>query len=158
MAHNPTAKAARSAALASLQVAGNMSEAARAAGVDRGTLYEWRQADKAFDEACKRACEVAWDRAEREAYRRAVEGWEEPVYQGGVQVGVTRRYSDTMLQSVLRAKRAKEWRESMKHEHSGPDGGPMLVDFGALFPSGPPPTWKGERDDGARDADAAKDP
>lgn len=97
-------------------MAGNVSEACRAAQVARQTAYNWREADKGFAAAWDAACDVAWDRAEREAYRRAVEGWDEPVYQGGVQVGVVRRYSDTMLQATLKAKRAKEWRESMKHD------------------------------------------
>jgi hypothetical protein len=41
---------------------------------------------------------------ETEAYRRAVLGYEEPVYQPGEKVGVVTRYSDNLLMLLLRSR------------------------------------------------------
>ncbi len=52
-------------------------------GIERCTAYRARQADKGFAEAWDDAMEAGVDRAEQEAFRRAVVGFEEPVvYQG----------------------------------------------------------------------------
>lgn len=56
---------------------------------------------------------MAADRLEREAWRRAVEGWEEPVYPKGQLVGTVRLYSDTLLALLLRAARPKRYREQV---------------------------------------------
>src|SRR5205807_601275 len=47
---------------------------------------------------------------EAEIRRRAMEGWDEPVYQQGARVGTVRKYSDTLL--IFYAKRRMpEYRE-----------------------------------------------
>lgn len=69
--------------MASLAVLGNISAAARAAGVERKTAYAWRNGDEDFAAAWDDAIEQAADLIELEARRRAVEGVDEPVmYQG----------------------------------------------------------------------------
>jgi len=42
---------------------------------------------------------------EREAYRRAVEGNDKPVYQGGKKVGTVKEYSDGLLTFLLKARK-----------------------------------------------------
>lgn len=104
----------------------NVTEAARSAGIGRMTAYDWRSADEAFAKAWDDALEVSVDALEAEARRRAVEGWEEPVFQGGKDVGTIRRYSDRMLEILLKGHRPK-FRENQRIEVSGPNGGPVVT-------------------------------
>lgn len=54
-------------------------------GVHRTTVHKAREADAEFDKAVEQAMEDGVDRAEQEAFRRAVVGYEEPViHQGNV--------------------------------------------------------------------------
>ena len=57
--------------------------AAEAAGIDRTTAWRRMQSDKAFAEAVELAMESGVDRAEAEAFRRAVDGFEEPIVANG---------------------------------------------------------------------------
>jgi Homeodomain-like domain len=82
---------------------GNISQAAKAAGVPRRTVYEWREHDEAFVLALAEAEIEAKDAVELEIRRRAIEGWNDPVYQMGVRVGSIRKYSDVLL--IFLAKR-----------------------------------------------------
>ncbi len=66
------------------------------------TFYHARNRDPEFAEAWDNAVATATSVVESELHRRAVEGYEEPVYQRGEKVGTVRRYSDRLLE--LRAK------------------------------------------------------
>ena len=60
-----------------------LSHAARVVGVSRVTAWRAMEADPAFKAAVEAAMEEGIDKAEQEAFRRAVDGWEEPlVHQG----------------------------------------------------------------------------
>lgn len=60
-----------------------VQHACDAVGILRCTAYRARQADEAFAKAWEEAMDAGVDRAEHEAFRRAVQGLEEPVvYQG----------------------------------------------------------------------------
>ena len=85
--------------------------AARMAGIDRGTHYDWLQKDPEYRAKFERAQEVAIQALEDEAVRRAYEGVERPVYQGGEKVGVIREYSDTLLIFLLKGLRPAKYRE-----------------------------------------------
>jgi len=62
-----------------------VSHAAKAAGIDRTTAYSARETDEAFAKAWDDAMEQGVDEAEAEAFRRAVQGHEEPVvYKGHI--------------------------------------------------------------------------
>lgn len=100
-----------------------LTEAASAAGVDRSTAYRRRKTDPDFAKAFEEALEASADALEREARRRAIEGWEEPVYQGGQLVGSKRVYSDTLLSLLLRGRRKKVFAD--RTELTGADGGPV---------------------------------
>ena len=114
---------ARGVFLATLAATGNVSASAREAGISRKTAYQWRSKDAEFASDWRDAEESATDALEAEARRRAVEGWDEPVWHQGEQCGTVRRYSDRMLEILLKGHR-KEFRES-RLELSGPDGGPI---------------------------------
>lgn len=119
-----TRQRARETFLQALAQRGVVAYAATTCGVSRHTLYEWRLTDAAFADAWEEALETAIDAAEAEAYRRGIEGWDEPVFgrigkdQDG-QVGTMRRYSDAMLALILRGNRRDKYGERLEHIHRG---------------------------------------
>lgn len=109
--------------LAALAECGILSQAAEAAGVDRATVWRRRQDDEAFAKACDEAIDMAADKLEGEARRRALEGVEEPVYQQGVLIGTKTVYSDSLLALLLKGRRKRVFAERV--ETTGADGGPV---------------------------------
>lgn len=115
-ATNATPQRMREAFLKELRRRGNVSDAARAAGVDRSTPYRWREAEPEFAAAWDEAIESVMDAMEGEAYRRAVEGVDEPVF-GRIakdtdgQIGTIRKYSDTLMNTLLKAHRPEKYRD-----------------------------------------------
>ena len=79
------------AALAEVPV---VVHACKAAGVNRITAWRARGADPEFAKAWDDALEEGIDRAEQEAFRRAVLGYEEPVVHHGRLSYVYERYVD----------------------------------------------------------------
>lgn len=97
-----TASAAKKDAfLANLGISGNVSAASKAAGVDRKTPYNWRDADAEFAAAWDAQCEHGLDTLEREAARRALDS------------------SDTLLIFLLKSKRRAVFGEHQVVEHAG---------------------------------------
>jgi hypothetical protein len=105
---------------------GNVRKSALAVQVGRRTVYQWLKADDKFRQLYDDAHDDAVDDLEAEARRRAVDGVLTPVYQGGVQVGVIREYSDALLSLLLRGKRPEVFRERV--EHTGKDGRPIEIE------------------------------
>lgn len=124
--------------------------ACEAAGVDRATAWRARQDDEQFAEAEREAMEEGIDRAEQEAFRRAVVGFEEPVIdkgrlayryeryvdaegvehyrilldEHGQPVPLTvKKHSDALLGLFLKGRRKKVYAE--RTEVTGADGGPV---------------------------------
>lgn len=96
----------------------NVMLAAREAGVHRSTVYEWLEHDELFALAFNQAKEHAKDVIRAEIYRRAVQGWDEEVYQLAKFAGTMRKYSDTLL--IFHAKMLMpEYREKQQIELSG---------------------------------------
>jgi hypothetical protein len=114
----------RSAFIDALRQCGNVQEACESSGVPRRTAYNWRDADADFAAAWEGAVEEAADRMEREAFRRAVEGTNKPVYQQGRQVGEIREYSDTLLIFLLKGAKPEKYRE--RQELTGAGGAPLI--------------------------------
>lgn len=94
-------------------------------GVDRTTVLRWKNDDEAFAREWGKAYDAAIDGLEREAMRRAFEGWEEPVYQGGAMVGTIRKFSDTLLIFLMKGARPGKYRDNARIELTGADGGPV---------------------------------
>lgn len=69
--------------LAALREIPVMKHACEAAGIDRTTVWRLRKDDEAFAEAEQEAMEEGVDRAEKEAFRRGIVGFEEPVIDKG---------------------------------------------------------------------------
>lgn len=97
----------------------NVSEAAKAAGVGRRTVYEWRDADTAFRSSWDEAEQEAADKLEREAWRRAVEGTDKPITFQGAITATYKEYSDRMLELLLKAHRPEKFKERVSTEHTG---------------------------------------
>ncbi len=87
-----------------LRGTGNVSEAAKAAGVSRSRVYQVRARSDIFASDWADAISATDDRIEAEAVRRAVEGVEEPYYYQGEERGIVRKYSDSMLMFLLKTR------------------------------------------------------
>lgn len=116
---------------------GNITEACKASGIARCTVYEYRDGKvpegvdgAAWKARFAEALEESMDRLEAEAYRRAVEGVEEPLIgrvakdQDGV-ITTVRKYSDGLLTLLLKAHRPDKFKDRVANELTGKDGGPI---------------------------------
>src|SRR4030095_14184981 len=104
---------------------GVVETAARYAGVHRNTVYKWQERDPAFSAAYHQGVEQSTEVFEAEAGRRAVEGVEKPVYQGGELVGHAREYSDTLLIFILKARKPEKYRDRFDSLAKGSDFVPL---------------------------------
>ena len=111
--------------LAAFAGCGTVLHAAEAAGINRRQHQRWMHDDaeyaKAFEDAKADVLEVV----EREIFRRAVEGWDEPVFNGGRIVGEVRKRSDVLLIFLAKALAPNRYRDNHRIEHTGADGGPI---------------------------------
>lgn len=79
------------------------SEAAEYADITVAAANKRRKTDAKFAAAYKEAREARIETYRMEAKRRAIDGWQEPVFYQGEQIGTTRKFSDRMLEVLLRA-------------------------------------------------------
>lgn len=93
---------------------GNVTQAAAAAGVDRAYVYAYRNRHPDFAAAWESAYQSAVDGLEREAWRRATDGTDEPVFYQGDVCGHVRKYSDQLLIELLRGHRPKRYRQRVE--------------------------------------------
>lgn len=136
--------------LASLASVPVVQRACDAVGIERCNAYRARKADKAFAEAWDEALEAGIDKAEAELFRRAVDGFEEPVIDKGRLIHryhrrvdsdgnehwdllldahgqpvplTIRKHSDTLLALIMKGRRKKVYAE--RTELTGADGEPV---------------------------------
>lgn len=88
--------------LETLAATGSVVAGAAAADRSKWTVYQWAERDPAFAARWDKALTHGLAAIEKEAFRRAVEGREEPVVSGGKVVGTVRRYSDHLLGLLMR--------------------------------------------------------
>lgn len=105
-----------------LTESGNVSEAARQAGISRKHAYHLRD-DEEFAVAWDEAVDTGIDYLEAEARRRAYTGVAEPVFYQGVECGTVQKYSDTLMIFLLKANRPDKYKDRVSNEHTGKDGG-----------------------------------
>ena len=98
--------------LETLEKTGNITVSAKLVEIDRKTAYNHRDSDEEFAKAWDEALDKAIDLLEFEARRRGLRGVEEPVFQGGKEVGRIRKYSDTLLIFLLKANRPHKYRDN----------------------------------------------
>lgn len=131
----------------------NVSQSAKRARISRETFYQWRDHDETFRARLGHADEDAQDVLRGETFRRAVVGVNEPLTNGQgliyefepvlgpdgeqaldnrgkpqyrrTKIATVKKYSDTLLSAMLKA-RVPEYRDQKKQlELSGPNGGPI---------------------------------
>ena len=124
---NGTAKK-REKFLRHLEECGSVRRAARAANIGRNTVYVWRRKQPEFAAEWKAALEVAADLLQDEAFRRAHEGVDEPVFYQGKQVDTVKRYSDSLLMFLLKGLKPEKYRDRIEQT--------ATVDVAALIAAG----------------------
>jgi hypothetical protein len=107
---------------------GNVSEAAKTAGISRQHAYYARDSDPDYAKAWDDAEQQSHDALEREAFRRAHEGVKDFKVGPDGQFVEMRKYSDTLLIFLLKARRPGKYRENVTVEHTGKDGGPIVTE------------------------------
>jgi hypothetical protein len=110
--------------LKALADTGIVSAAVEIAGTSRTRVYELRKRDPAFAASWEEAEERAADALEAEAWRRAVDGVQEPLVSGGRIVRdddgqpiAIRRYSDALMIALLKARRPGRFKDRAVVEH-----------------------------------------
>lgn len=96
---------AREQFLSVLRETCNVSEAANAVGLSRSRMYVVRDEEPEFHALWDEAIDSATDALFREARRRGYDGYEEPVFHQGKQVATIRKYSDRMLEILMKGHR-----------------------------------------------------
>jgi hypothetical protein len=123
---------------------GNITDACAESGVGRTTVYEHIAAATKVTEPTPEALawharfeeakEVAMDRLESEAFRRAHDGWIKKSYtipgrEGSEEKHVEEMaYSDTLMVLLLKAHRPEKYKERTSSEVSGPGGKPIQTE------------------------------
>jgi hypothetical protein len=114
--------------LKALAETGIVTAAVEIAGTSRTRVYELRKRDAGFAAGWEEAEERAADALEAEAWRRAVEGVPEPLVSGGKVVRdddgqplAIRRYSDTLMIALLKARRPERFKDRAVVEHDVTD-------------------------------------
>lgn len=116
----------RNAFLGVLANTANVTKAAQSIEMARTYMYEVRAADPEFEKLWDEAVKMGTAALEDEATRRASEGWDEPVFYQGEQTGLVRKFSDTLLIFLLKARDPK-YRERVDLNHAGAGGGPLRL-------------------------------
>ena len=127
MQHNAT-PLKRAAFLAAYQETGTIRAAAEAAGIDRTTHYRWLD-DPEYAELFYQAQQEAVESLEAEARRRAVTGWQEPIFYQGQVVGHRRRYSDTLLIFLLKGAMPDKYVDKVQQMDRVSSSAPLGVNF-----------------------------
>lgn len=92
----------------------NISAVARMIGAAPHTVYKERKKDPKFDERVKEALEIGYDGLEAEAWRRGVDGVDKPILFQGEVVSTIKEYSDSLLNTLLRANRPQKYDRGAK--------------------------------------------
>jgi hypothetical protein len=116
-----------------LEAGWSIEWAASQLDVRKQRLYEARAEDEVFAaawaEAYERGQALRLDVVRDEIRRRAVDGWDEPVYQRGELAGYIHRQSDLLL--IFEAKRLDPaYRDNARLELTGAGGGPVELQAG----------------------------
>jgi hypothetical protein len=127
-------RGARRSPLDLLTQAHTLAHIKKARGINRVTLYRWHQVDPSFAQAYTDAMEAGTDIIEQEVWRRTVDGYDRPVFQGVKMAGVVRVYSDQLAAILLRGRRPKVYPDKTGQVptvmsiriHGGPSGDTTL--------------------------------
>lgn len=105
---------------------GIISDGTVAAGITYRTYYRWKRDDEVFNEDCKTAETMANDLMEREARRRAIDGFERPIIYQGEVTGEYTDFSDALLTTLMKGNKPEKYKE--RTQLSGSVGRPLTLD------------------------------
>ena len=113
--------------LSMLAQTANLLKSAEYAGISTSIVYKRRKSDPEFKEQYDEAWQAGYEILEGECARRAFEGYDQPVFQQGMQVGVIRQYSDALAMFLMKGNKPMKFKDRASSEVSinGPDGGPV---------------------------------
>lgn len=101
---------------------GQVGKAAKHAGITTGRIMLERRNNLQFEAQYQLAYDMANVVIEDEAVRRAVHGWNEPVFYRGNKVATVRKYSDQMLALLLKGRMRKVYGDQLGLTHDGKVG------------------------------------
>lgn len=111
---------------------GNVTQACQEIATSQHSVYSLRKRDPEFRKQWGDAIEVARERIESEAYRRAVEGYEEELHYMGRKTGdVVRKYSDKLLGLLLRGNYKDKYGNQTHEAQAGTPQGIVKIVFEA---------------------------
>lgn len=110
---------------------GTIGKAALKIGIERQTHYDWLNNDDSYAAAFAKARRMAADLLEEEAWRRAVDGDERPIFHKGAKVGSVRHYSDALLTLLLKGAKPEVYKDRVENEIVG-DGSADLCWEGVI--------------------------
>lgn len=84
---------------------GIIKQACAEVGIGTTSFYNRVNSIESFKKMVAEATELGLENQIDECRRRAFEGYDEPVFQGGELVGVKRRFSDVLAMFLIKAKR-----------------------------------------------------
>lgn len=113
----------------------NVTSACKAADIARNSAYLWRGDEAGFAAKWEYALQIGVGSLEDEAVRRAKEGTDEPVFYKGVECGVIRKYSDTLLIFLLKGAKPEKYRE--RYDTAPADSANRLTELITAMKSGP---------------------
>jgi hypothetical protein len=90
---------------------GTCTGAAKLSGVDDRRHRQWLEESEQYRKDFQVAKDRAADTLEAEARRRACEGYDDPIFFQGMQVGSVKRYSDLLMIFLLKAARPDTFRD-----------------------------------------------
>lgn len=97
---------------------GTISRAAKAIGISRDTVLNWRKQDAEFEDQFINADSDIADELETHAIERATIGVRKTIFFRGTGVGETFEKSDTLLMFLLRARRPELYRDKCEHDRN----------------------------------------
>lgn len=105
----------------------SVREACEQVGVKRKQIRHLKRVDDEFAGDYREARGYANEQIVAEISRRAIEGWDEPVFHNGEIVGEIRKFDGRLLTLLAKAY-VPEFRDVTRLEHTGPGGGPVEVE------------------------------
>jgi hypothetical protein len=94
---------------------GSQYPACKAVNISSKAVQRWiRDNVDGFRDRYQEAQQAINDTIEAEIRRRSVEGWLEPVFQGGKQVGTIRKFSDQLLMFYAKARMPEKYRDKFE--------------------------------------------
>lgn len=87
----------------------NVAASAEACDFSRQSAYDRRERDPEFRRRWDQAYESATDDLEHSTFEKARDGWNEPVFYKGDEVGTVRKFSPTLMMTMLERRRRERY-------------------------------------------------